>query len=181
MSVIRIHYTRLPDRLSVFTQHLVHRDESCLIMLNAATQLHAPVMAGDRVILEQGAPVVWFTFPGLWHDIGRFHLADGSFTGFYANILTPVQFQSETDLSTTDLCLDVWLDANGTLSLLDEDEFDDAVQRGWISQPDAARARREAESLMRRAVAGSWPPAVVADWPLQKALAVQPSRASNEP
>ena len=35
--------------------------------------------------------MVWTTYRGdVWHDVGRFHLADGTFTGYYANILTPV-------------------------------------------------------------------------------------------
>jgi predicted RNA-binding protein associated with RNAse of E/G family len=46
------------------------------------------------------------------------------FTGYYANILTPVRFHSPLDWETTDLFLDVWLDADGSATLLDEDELD---------------------------------------------------------
>src|SRR5690625_7056866 len=71
-------------------------------------------MAGDEVILEAGAPAIWFTFPGLWHDIGRFYLLDDTFTGYYTNIMTPVEFHDPLRWSTTDLFLDHWLDRKST-------------------------------------------------------------------
>jgi predicted RNA-binding protein associated with RNAse of E/G family len=54
-----------------------------------------PTVVNGRAVLEPGAPVVWFTFPGRHHDIGRFHTADGAFTGCYANILTPVELDAD--------------------------------------------------------------------------------------
>ena len=61
-----------------------------------------------EVALERGSDAVWFTFPGLWHDIGRFHRSDGTFTGIYANILTPPLIQPDGVWHTTDLFLDLW-------------------------------------------------------------------------
>ncbi|NIP82533.1 MAG: DUF402 domain-containing protein, partial [Gemmatimonadetes bacterium] len=72
------------------------------------------------VVLDTGAPAVWFTFPGAWHDIGRFHTRSGTYTGAYANILTPVQFLDERTWETTDLFLDVFVGLDGTVHLLDE-------------------------------------------------------------
>src|SRR5690606_29230280 len=108
-----------------------------------------------QVILEPGSPVVWFTFPRAWHDIGRFHRADGEFTGYYANILTPVVLEPGR-WETTDLFLDVWVGRDGTTTILDEAEFDDAVAAGSIDEATAARARSEADELARRARAGDW-------------------------
>lgn len=122
-------------------------------------------------MLEADSPVVWFTFPGLAHDIGRFHTAAGEFTGIYANILTPVVFRSETEWETTDLFLDVWIGVDSGPELLDEDELDTAVEAGWIDAAVAATARSEATRLMALAAAGHWPPAVVTEWPLDRALA----------
>ncbi|HEX8360342.1 MAG TPA: hypothetical protein VF613_09550, partial [Longimicrobium sp.] len=83
---VEIHYRRLPDREQVFRQQVLEDDGSCVVTFLEVAELPKPVRAGERVILEPGAPVVWFTFRGLWHDIGRFHLRDGTFTGFYANV-----------------------------------------------------------------------------------------------
>lgn len=121
-----------------------------------------------RTVLEPGAPVVWFTFPGLRHDIGRFHTVDGAFTGCYANVLTPVERDGDM-WTTTDLFLDVFVDLAGGVHVLDEDELEEAVDRGWISADAARGAEREASRLVAAARDGTWPPPIVDAWPLDRA------------
>lgn len=172
MDDVVIHYTRLPDRLTLFRQAFVARDGACTITLMDHTPLARPLLAGDDVILDPDAPAVWFTFDGLWHDIGRFHRADGSFTGYYANILTPVHFRSPREWATTDLCLDVFLPRpGGQALLLDEAELEAAEAAGWVAAADADRARQEATSILEAAAAGDWPPPVVQAWSLERARA----------
>lgn len=152
----------------MYEQRLVHRDAGCIVTFMSATPLRGPLIAGDETILHDGSPVVWFTFPGEWHDIGRFHTIDGRFTGIYANVLTPVEMLDENAWSTTDLFLDVWLPAGGGVQLLDEDELLEAEERNWI-QPDLSRtARTEAERLIRLARRGEWPPPAVQHWTLDR-------------
>ena len=144
---VRIHYRRPPDRVQVFEQAVVEDDGRCVVTWLPSAQLTKPVMAGGRVVLEPGAPVVWFTYRGdVWHDVGRFHRADGTFTGLYANVLTPVVMDGAR-WDTTDLFLDVWMGADGRVEILDRDEFDAALAAGWIDAPTAARALAEAERL----------------------------------
>lgn len=165
---VRIHYRRLPDREVVFEQPVVDVTGECVVTLLEAAQIERPVLAGGRVVLEPGAPVVWFTYPGRWHDIGRFHLADGTFTGHYANILTPVRMAGDR-WETTDLCLDVWAGVGGEVELLDEAEFAEALENGWIDGATAASARREADALATAAREGLWPPPSVTAWTLERA------------
>jgi predicted RNA-binding protein associated with RNAse of E/G family len=166
---VEIHYLRPPDRMTIFRQRLVHQGDGCIITLMERTPLPRPVRAAGRVILEPGAPAVWLTFPGAWHDIGLFHDAAGRFTGWYANILTPVRFLAPLAWQTTDLFLDVWWGAEGTVLLLDEDELEDALRRGWLDVPTAANARAEAARLLDDA-SGRWPPDIAREWTLQRAL-----------
>lgn len=123
----------------------------------------------DSTILEPGAPVVWFTFPNAWHDIGLFHLADGTYTGLYANILTPVEFLDERSWATTDLCLDLWAPRRGPARILDEADLAEAEAAGLVDRKIAARARQEAAALLEAHAAGSWPPPLVREWPLARA------------
>lgn len=168
---VRIHYRRPPDRLQVFEQALVEDDGACIVTYLPSAQLKKPVMAGGRAVLEAGAPVVWFTWRGdVWHDVGRFHMADGTFTGLYANVLTPVQMRGG-EWETTDLFLDVWMGADGRVEILDRDEFDAALAAGWIDAATAARALAEAERLAADARAGTWPPALVHAWTLERVRA----------
>ncbi len=127
-----------------------------------------PTIVAGQTVLEPGSPVVWFTFPGARHDIGRFHTLDGEFTGCYANILTPVERHGDT-WRTTDLFLDVFLGLDGEVHILDRDELEEAVARGWVEEGTARDAEEEAGRLVEAARAGSWPPAIVDAWPLERA------------
>jgi predicted RNA-binding protein associated with RNAse of E/G family len=171
---VEIHYRRPPGRLQVFRQQVVWDSPEVKVTLARAMVLEQTMRIGGEIALEDGSDVVWFTFPGKWHDIGRFHLADGTFTGVYANVLTPVDIEGSKWL-TTDLYLDVWVANDGSALLLDEDEFDEAVGRELLDTPTAARARKEADTIMAAAAGGAWPPAVVREWTRERALeAVEP-------
>lgn len=164
---VTIHYRRPPDRLQVFEQVVVDRTPRHIVTYLPRTDLARPVRAGGQVILEPDSPVVWFTYPGEWHDIGRFYLASGQLTGVYANILTPVVMDGER-WETTDMFLDVWIPVGGEPSLLDEEELREAVERGWVDPTTAERARGHAAELVEAARAGRWPPAHVAEWTLER-------------
>ena len=163
-----IHYRRLPDREQIFEQIVLDHSGDQIVTFLESAELSRAVEVQGRVVLEPGSPVVWFTFPHRWHDVGRFHLRDGTFTGFYANVLTPVRM-SGARWETTDLCLDVWAGADGRVEILDEDEFEEARERGWMDEPTARRARDEADALARAARAGRWPPDHARDWDLERA------------
>lgn len=156
----------------MFDQHVLERRADCIVTFLERTSLEAPLVIDGRIALENDSPAIWFTFPGAWHDIGRFHRANHTFTGFYANILTPVRFLSPNLWETTDLFLDVW-SAEGTVIVLDAEELDAAVARDWVDQATAARARDETAALLRRARRGEWPPRIVSEWTLERALEVR--------
>lgn len=162
-----IDYRRLPDRVQRFEQLLVLQTSGWTVTYLPAAELEQPLQAGGESILEPGAAVVWFTYPGLWHDIGRFHLANGEFTGLYANLLTPVVMDG-LRWETTDLCLDIWLPVDGATELLDEEDLEEAVARRWLDADTAGRARAHAAELLAGAAAGSWPPAHVHEWTLER-------------
>jgi len=90
---VRIHYKRLPDHEQIFEQRVILRRDEVIVTLSQPLDLAKPMVSETgHVMLETGSLALWFTFPGVWHDIGRFHSADGSFRGFYANVLTPPTF-----------------------------------------------------------------------------------------
>jgi len=165
----RIHYRRLPADERVYDQRIVHEREDVIVTLSQPMALDAPMLIEGQVALERGSLALWFTFPGRWHDIGRFHRADGTPTGIYANILTPPLVEGPV-WHTTDLFLDVWIPARGGVMLLDEDELAGALEHGHIDVELARSAREEARRLVALAEACEWPPAVVSEWTLERAL-----------
>jgi predicted RNA-binding protein associated with RNAse of E/G family len=181
LSRVAIHYRRLPDREQVFDQLMLEETPDHVVTFLDSTEIPGPVEVAGRTVLEPGSPVIWFTYPGLWHDLGRFHLRDGTFTGFYANVLTPV-VMAGTRWETTDLCLDVWLGADGAIEVLDRDDFAEARARGWIDAETARRAGEEAERLVRDAQASRWPPRHAHEWDLDRARRrILQAHTSEEP
>lgn len=170
LRTVSIHYRRLPDRDTVFEQLLLEETPDCSVTFLPAARLSRPVVAGGAVVLEPGAPVVWFTYPGRWYDVGRFHLRDGTFTGWYANLLTPVRMAGDR-WETTDLCLDLWMGADGAVELLDEVELAAALEAGWVDARTARRAGEEAAAIAAAARAGRWPPDPAGEWELERARA----------
>ena len=166
---VHIHYRRPPDRLTIFRQRVVHEEPGAIVTLATGVELPAPLRVEGVPILEPGADAVWFTFPGVAHDIGRFHTLDGTFTGWYANILTPPLLEPGGIWRTTDLCLDVWMTPDGTVTLMDREELDHAEAEGWVTPEEAAGALREAERVVAAAAAGTWPPPVAREWTLERA------------
>ncbi|MBW3572838.1 MAG: DUF402 domain-containing protein [Gemmatimonadetes bacterium] len=165
---VTIHYRRPPDRVQVFEQGVVDDAGDCVVTYLPSARMERPMEVDGRVVLEPGASIVWFTYRGdVWHDVGRFHRADGTWTGIYANALTPVRMEGAR-WETTDLFLDVWMDAEGGVAILDRDEFDAALAAGWIDASTAARALAEAERLADDARRGVWPPAYVGAWTLER-------------
>lgn len=169
---IHIHYLRPPGRVQVYRQHLVHDDGKVKVTLARNLFFDPPLRIGNEIALERGSDAVWFTFPGAWHDIGRFHRADGTFTGIYANIITPCVFQPGGDWKTTDLFLDLWIPAGGGPAVtLDEEELETALAAGHVDPALGNRARNEIVDLRARLEAKQWPPPVVETWTRERALA----------
>jgi len=175
---VRIRYLRPPDRIEVFVQTLVHEDPGVKITVASQLARESPLEIHDRIALEDGSDALWFTFPDTWHDIGRFHRADGTLTGIYANIITPCCFLEGGIWETTDLFLDLWIPAEGgvwpagpvdEIFLLDEEELDEAAREGWVDAATARRARWEAAKLLEAAAAGLWPPGVVREGTRERA------------
>lgn len=172
---VAIEYGRLGAEAVTYRQRLVDSSPNGIVTLQASTPILSPKRIDGRVVLEPGSPVVWFTFADAWHDIGAFHLVDGTFTGLYANVLTPVALSppggGEWRWQTTDLCLDVW-SADGRVWILDEDELDAALDDGSVDAALATKARIEAARIADAARNDEWPPAVVGEWPLERARSV---------
>ena len=143
---VDIHYRRLGRPTEVYRQRVLESGAAGIVTFQPDTPIRAALTVGGATILEPGAPAIWFTFPGLWHDIGLFHLGDGTCTGLYANVLTPVEFDGPRSWTTTDLCLDVWVPPGwrfagaGTTSVLDEADL--VTARAEFSPRQASAADR---------------------------------------
>jgi predicted RNA-binding protein associated with RNAse of E/G family len=166
---VRIHYHRPGRGTIVFHEDLVlDRPDVKVTLLREYAGDAA--RAGNHRILDAGAPIVWFVFPHLWRDVGRFHLADGRFTGWYTNLRRPPRMDG-ADWHCTDLFLDHWIPADGGPAVwLDEDELAAARAQGLVTAEDTAGIAAERTALDRLTAVGQWPPDICREMTLAHAL-----------
>ena len=155
---IRYHYSRPGRSVTIHDQWLVvdRPDHKVLLLEEHAGK---PFRVDGRVVQDRGAPIIWYVFPGMWYDVGRFHLADGTFTGWYTNFTTPPDIRAE-EWFCTDMFLDLWTPRNGASQWLDEDELADAIAQGVVDSTRVARVSEERDRIQGELQKNAWPPSV---------------------
>lgn len=160
-------YNRPGKASTVFDQWLVIDQPEVKVLLNEQ-HVGRSITVGNHPILDHHAPAVWFVFPDAWYDVGRFHLRDGTFTGWYTNICTPVEVHGDRWLST-DLFLDCWIWAGGGHEWLDEHEFTNATRDGTLDRATSGRVAHERDLIQEMVERGDWPPSIARDIDLEAA------------
>lgn len=168
VSRIRYAYHRLGKPSVAYDQWLVLDRPDVKVLLQE--DYDGPALrACDMLIHESGAPMVWFVFPGKWYDIGRFHLADGRFTGWYTNLTKPVEINGDR-WSATDLFLDLWTPVGGASMWLDEPDLENATRSKTINRATRQRIDNERALIELQLMLGTWPPQVTRDIDLAQAV-----------
>ncbi len=159
----RIHFEyRRPGKKTITYEEILAFERPDVKVLLGEQYSGENVLVGDSIILEHGAPMIWFVFTGAWYDVGRFHLADGTFTGWYTNMSLPVEEDGDNWIGR-DLFLDLWQPASGSPVWLGEDEHDDAVRSGLIDRATAKRLRNERALIQLQLTQEAWPPPITRD------------------
>jgi len=92
-------------------------------------------MLFQDVTFKTGDRFVEYYYSDRWYNIfAIYDRDDGQLKGWYCNVGKPAEFEDGI-VSYVDLALDLWVSANGTQTVLDEDEFD------ALELPDELRAR----------------------------------------
>ncbi|WIG57481.1 MAG: hypothetical protein OJF49_000225 [Ktedonobacterales bacterium] len=98
-------------------------------------------MTGDHFIEE--------FYTDRWYNIFEIHAGtDGTLKGWYCNIAEPATI-SETIICSRDLLLDLWVAPDGSLLVLDEDEFAADTLLDDITKAAARRALNDLEACVR--------------------------------
>lgn len=121
---------------------------------------------GDVATLPVGSAVLWFTFPDAPYEVAACYDPTGDFVGYYTNLVRPPDL-GPGRWRISDLFLDVWQAPKGRPLVLDQAEFEAALDAGVLSEEDGAAARRALGFVLDRIRARKWPPRVVRSWPLR--------------
>jgi len=120
-----------------------------------------------EVVLDTEYRAVWFLFKDRPYDVGRFYRPDGTWTGYYADVLEPVRWvgSDPTTLEPiTDLFLDLWIAPDGRHLVLDKDEFEEAIGFGILTREQIDHARRVLGELIEATERGVFPPEVAKEF-----------------
>jgi predicted RNA-binding protein associated with RNAse of E/G family len=159
-------YVRSGGRRSRFEGILLHADRELIVLSHEARPSKALYFGGEEVI-ARGYAVVWFLYKGQPFDIGRFYRPDGSWTGYYVDILEPVQWDEDNPDSIAplvDLELDLWIAPDASYGVLDEDEFEASVLGGSLSEAQAMQARATLTQIVSSIDDDNFPPRLVKDF-----------------
>jgi predicted RNA-binding protein associated with RNAse of E/G family len=132
---------------------------------------HAHELDG-QVILEPGAPSVWFLYQGQPFDVAKIYSPDGKFRGYYVDALGPVTWSLPGPLLApiTDLFLDLWIWPNGRSIVLDQEELDAAADQGWVTEEQRVLATNTITCIADQTSVAAFPPAEVTDFTAEEAL-----------
>lgn len=153
-------YTILPEEVVRWRQWKLHEDGEALVSAFYDPDLPRPLKAGEEIIVERTFAGISYNFWDQWYNVISVFDADLEFKGYYSDILTPVQ-KTWTLVTTTDLFLDLFVFPDGRSVVVDEDEFEEALERGLMDEGIARNARAAMEEISARAKAGDWPPDIV--------------------
>ena len=108
--------------------------------------------SGGRLICVADDGYMWLQhFPhGAHHAITTQFNAAGNIMQWYIDICKRHGIDERGIPWWDDLYLDIVITPKGSLSLLDEDELDDALRSGEVSAPDVALAYAEAQRVMEQ-------------------------------
>jgi uncharacterized protein len=159
----RFEYVRPGQETQIFNSTLLHADHNSIILTHTVNPSR-PIRHFGETVGDTGYEAVWFLFKGKPYDVARFYRPDCTFTGYFVDVLEPVEWEG-SDAGTlqplVDLFLDLWIAPDGRFQLMDEDELEDAVHRGFIGRAKAKVARTVANELAEATQAGTFPPAFV--------------------
>ncbi len=110
-------------------------------------ELQEPWQEGDTIIALPAYKWVTRWEAGKPYIINKFYDDANHLVGIYCDVARPVR-QIEGGFEFDDLYLDVWWATGKPISVLDEDELQEALGAGYITTNEAVEAHRVAKELI---------------------------------
>ena len=125
---------------------LFKRDSACIV-LRYVSERRGKV---GSVTFDVGSVTYAYYRDGGGYVLWRMFGADNKLKGHLFHICKD-QEVSEDRVEYLDLLLDIWIDANGQLSILDRDEVEECATQGALSEQDLAWITRQEVEIV-----GNW-------------------------
>lgn len=112
---------------------------------------------------ETGDRFIEWYFSDRWYNIFEIHAASGQLKGWYCNVAEPAIIAA-AEIRCRDLLLDLWVGADGSHRILDEDEFEADPHLDDVTR---TAARSGLDELLRMVEARVYPFSVLPASPSQ--------------
>ncbi len=165
---LTVDYLRPPNRRVSIKSLLLNVTNEILVAAHKYSP-SKPVRYSGEMVMDVGYWGIGFAFKDRPFVVGRVYRPDGTWTGYYIDVSEPVHWEA-SDPNTlepiTDLFLDLWIAPGGKYMVLDEDEFEEAINLGYLTRKQGIHARRVLAELIHATERGKFPPVVVKEFKL---------------
>lgn len=156
-SKLHLRYIRLPNQVLDLYDDVIYKSKKIIVGRSQITSEHR-VVFGGKVVLAPGFQIVYFDLMGKWFDVGKIRDLQGRHTGYYCDIVTPPKLLKDGGVELTDLFLDFWISPDLRYKVLDEQELENALRKGWITKQLYERAKKELNRPISIVKQGKSPP-----------------------
>ena len=134
---------------------VVAQDQEAIVLLQPTGTLEYSARTQRWEAMTDGLLLLFFT--NRWYNV--WHIADqrSHFNRIYANIALPARWLDEHTLEWVDLDLDIRVHMDGSIVLLDEDEFLENQQRMAYPPAVVTQARAAAQEALDLCEQGRYP------------------------
>lgn len=154
---VLIKYHKPPDYTGEWENEFVYDSGDIIVSAFTLKNPKFPVVIDGVKILDNGYRGVYYEIVDDWYDVVRIFDRDEKFIGYYCDIKTPSK-RFEGGFELTDLFLDLWVFPDMKWRILDKEEFDEAVIKGWIDRETASIAMKKIIYLIGQVTEGDFPP-----------------------
>jgi predicted RNA-binding protein associated with RNAse of E/G family len=156
-SKLHLRYIRLPDRVMDLHTKLIYRSESVIVDKSQIASANSVTFDGE-IVLALGFQITYFMLMRKWFGVGKIRDVHGRHTGYYCDIVTPPRLLEDGGVELTDLFLDLWVSPDLRYRVLDREELENALRKGWITKKLYKRAKKELDKLIDLVKKGGFPP-----------------------
>ncbi|MGZ6387694.1 MAG: DUF402 domain-containing protein [Ktedonobacterales bacterium] len=107
-----------------------------------------PTLSLCYTIFETGDRFIEWYYTDRWYNIFEIHGTDGSLKGWYCNVAEPATITGNV-IACRDLLLDLWVSPDGSMLVLDEDEFAADTELDAETRAAAVTALDELQRMAR--------------------------------
>lgn len=107
-----------------------------------------PTLPLSYTTFETGDRFIEWFYTDRWYNIFEIHGRDGILKGWYCNVAEPATITGNV-IACRDLLLDLWVSPDGSMLVLDEDEFVADTELDTNTRAAALRALDELQHMVR--------------------------------